>query len=110
MRTLDLKAAAAFLHMSPATLRQRAKTGMIPGAKPGKRWVFIESDLVAYLQTLYSGTVQAPLSDCDEGNTLCHSTNAAIPGGFASQRPMASEYAALLGLKTSNSRRNTTTS
>jgi hypothetical protein len=110
MRTLDLKEAATFLRMNPATLRHKAKTGVIPGAKPGKCWVFIEADLVSYLQNLYAGSQQAPLSGCDKENAPCHSKNAAIPGGSVLQRPMASEYAALLGLKINKPHRNTTTS
>ncbi len=62
--TLDLIEAAQFLRMSPAVLRQKAKRGIIPGAKPGKRWVFLERELAAYLRSLYSVSGQAPLSDC----------------------------------------------
>ena len=46
MNTLDLAGAAAFLHMHPGELHSRAKRGLIPGAKAGRRWVFLESDLV----------------------------------------------------------------
>jgi hypothetical protein len=35
--TLDLAEAARFLKMNQESLRQRAKAGEIPGAKPGKR-------------------------------------------------------------------------
>lgn len=41
MNTLDLKQAAAFLHMHPEELRSRAKRGLIPGAKIGRKWVFL---------------------------------------------------------------------
>ena len=41
MKTLDLKQAAAFLHMHPEELRSRAKRGLIPGAKVGRKWVFL---------------------------------------------------------------------
>ena len=59
MRTLDLKGAAAFLHLSCEALRQRARQGVIPGAKAGKRWVFIEDDLAEYLRSLYAIPRQA---------------------------------------------------
>ena len=36
MNTLDLKAAAAFLHIHPVTLQEKARAGEIPGAKIGK--------------------------------------------------------------------------
>jgi hypothetical protein len=41
MKTLNLREAAAFLHMHPEEVRMRAKHGIIPGAKVGRRWVFI---------------------------------------------------------------------
>ena len=44
-RTLDLQEAANFLHMHPDTMQRRAKAGLIPGAKPGRGWVFLEEDL-----------------------------------------------------------------
>ena len=44
MHTLDLKQAAEFLKMHPVTLQCKAKAGEIPGAKPGKSWVFIDED------------------------------------------------------------------
>jgi len=34
-RTLDLNEAAEFLRMSPAVLRQKARAGIVKGAKPG---------------------------------------------------------------------------
>jgi hypothetical protein len=39
-KTLNLLEAAAFLHMHPEEVRTRAKSSLIPGAKPGNRWVF----------------------------------------------------------------------
>ena len=100
MRTLDLNEAAAFLHMSAAVLRQKAKLGHVRAAKPGKRWVFLELDLVDYLRSLYPGPGQVPLSGCDQEKSLCHSVNAATSGGYVSRHPMVSEYSALLGLPT----------
>ena len=80
-QTCSLQEAAEFLHMSPAVLRQKACRGLIPGAKPGKCWVFLQSDLVTYLRSLYPHREQAPLSDKQE-TYPCHSLNAAKPGGF----------------------------
>ena len=108
MRTLDLNEAAAFLRMSPAVLRQKAKAGLIQGAKPGKRWVFLEADLADYLRSLYAGSWQAPRSGCDK-EASCHSTNAVVPGGSVLPPPTASRYADLLGLPSARKRRSTTT-
>lgn len=54
MNTLDLKQAAAFLKMHPEEVRRRARLGLVPGAKPGKSWVFIEEDLAAWLRGQYA--------------------------------------------------------
>ena len=54
MQTLDLKQAAQFLRLHPEELRQRAKRGLIPRAKVGRSWVFIEDDLVQYVRSLYA--------------------------------------------------------
>lgn len=53
MSTLNLKQAAAYLHMHPVTLLLKAQSGQIPAAKPAKCWVFILQDLQDYLRGLY---------------------------------------------------------
>jgi len=57
MKTLNLKEAAAFLQLHPVTLQRMAKRGDVPAAKLGKRWVFLEIDLVACLRAQYSSRV-----------------------------------------------------
>lgn len=51
MKTLNLQEAAAFLKMSPAVLRQKAKAGDVAGATPGKCWVFLEDDHAECIRT-----------------------------------------------------------
>ena len=63
--TLNLRAAAAFLNLHPSTLQARAKAGKIPGAKPGRAWVFLRSDLIAYLRGL-----QCPSTASETSTTL----------------------------------------
>ena len=109
MRTLDLQEAADFLRMSPAVLRLHARQGRVKAAKPGKRWVFLEDDLAAYLGQLYAGRRQAPLGGSNLEKSIWGYTNAEMSGGSISPRRTASEYAALLGLQTERSRSNTTT-
>ena len=109
MRTYDLDEAARFLRMSPAVLRLHARQGRLRAAKPGKRWVFLEDDLAAYLHRLYAAGRQAPLSGSNQEKSLWGYTNAERSGGSISPRQTASEYVALLGLKTERSRRSTTT-
>jgi len=55
MNTLDLQAAAAFLRIHPVTLQEKARTGEIPGAKIGKRWVFVDVDLVEHIRSHIRG-------------------------------------------------------
>ncbi len=53
MDTLDLRAAAAFLHIHPVTLQEKARTGEIPGAKIGRCWVFVDVDLIEHIRSQY---------------------------------------------------------
>jgi excisionase family DNA binding protein len=57
--SLNLAEAAAFLGIHGDTLRERAASGIIPGAKIGKEWRFLDVDLAKYLREQYA----------------CHSTN-----------------------------------
>ncbi len=109
MRTLDLQEAALFLRMSPAVLRLHARQGRLKGAKPGKRWVFLEDDLATYLRQLYARRWQAPLSGSDLEESKWESSNAVMSGGSTSPHHTASEYADLLGLPIGSSRRSTKT-
>lgn len=99
-RTLDLQEASLFLRISSETLRDKAKAGIIKGAKPGKCWVFLESDLVEYLRSLYPvSTGQVPSSGCEHKEvSLCHSTNAVKSGGYGSLVQVDGEYEDLLEL------------
>ncbi|WP_292917269.1 helix-turn-helix domain-containing protein [Nitrosomonas sp.] len=109
MKTLTLNEAAQFLKMHPEEVRRRAKRGIIPGAKSGKRWVFVEDDLVAYLRSLYATPRQA-LQVGHEEKQLCHSVNVVRRGGLISPHQAASELDALLQLKIKPKHRNSTTS
>jgi len=107
MKTLDLKQAAAFLKMHAEEVRRRARMGQMPGAKAGKRWVFIEDDLVAYLRSRYSSPRQALVGDRSD---QCQSTNAERCGGFVSPHRAASLLDGLLKQKTVKPLKNSTTS
>lgn len=50
LKTFDLTVAGAILCISPYSLRKMADAGIVPAAKIGKRWVFLEEDLAAYLR------------------------------------------------------------
>jgi excisionase family DNA binding protein len=42
--------AAEFLSLTPYTIREYAKKGIIPARKVGKSWRFIKADLLAWLR------------------------------------------------------------
>lgn len=50
MKTYDIDECAAFLNVGRTHALTLASNGEIPGAKIGREWVFLESDLVEYLQ------------------------------------------------------------
>lgn len=45
LRILNLVEAAALLRVHKSTLADRAKSGLVPAAKVGRAWTFIEQDL-----------------------------------------------------------------
>jgi hypothetical protein len=107
MGTMNLEEAAQFLHMSPSALRQKAKQGVVPGCKPGKRWVFLKSDLVAFLRAGQTRVRHA--SNLESRIDACHSIDEEALGGFGSRLPMESEYASRLGLAIEKPHRKCTT-
>jgi excisionase family DNA binding protein len=109
MRTLTLREAAQLLNLHPVTVQERARAGEIPGAKPGKSWVFIEEDLVSYLRSLYPANRQALQGDGKE-NDACHSTSVkAHRTGGSGSSTTESEYRKVLGLATDSKPRSITT-
>jgi excisionase family DNA binding protein len=104
MKTLDLSGAANLLKLHPQTILQKARSGDIPAAKPGKCWVFIENDLVDWLRSKY----HSPQQDVGQGGTKVCSLKekTANTGGIALQHQTAQQYASLLKLTTREKRRN----
>ena len=100
MKTLDLQEAATFLWMNPETLRQKTKAGIIPGAKPGKSWVYVEEDLIDFIRSQYTVPAEQAVRVTRKEVLPCHSTDVIKPGGSASRHQTVSEYREALGLKT----------
>jgi excisionase family DNA binding protein len=100
VKTLALAEAAAFLKVHPEELRRKAKAGIIPGAKVGRAWVFIEEDIADYLRSLYAQPRQALRVTWRKEVTECHSTNAERYGGSISPHQAASALDALLAQAT----------
>jgi hypothetical protein len=100
MNTMDLNEAAAFLRMNPEVLRQKAQAGEVPGAKPGKRWVFLEEDLVQYIRSQYAPDWRATRVADDQEETSCHFSAETKLGGSTSVHQAEQELDDLLGRRT----------
>lgn len=50
MKTLDITEAAEMLKVHENTVMELVGSGIIPGAKIGRAWVFIDDDLFAYVR------------------------------------------------------------
>ena len=109
MKTLNLHEAAVLLHMHAESLRQKTRQGLIPGAKIGKRWVFLEEDLIDYLRSQYPSQRQAArVTDTEVKSDLSLVGRKTISRRCDSELATDAEYAKLLGLPTSPKRRRTT--
>lgn len=73
MRTLTLQEAAFLLKLHPVTVAERAADGRIPAAKIGRRWVFVEDDLISFVRAHYS---RRALQGDSLENSKCPSTGA----------------------------------
>ena len=98
--TLNLKEAAAFLKIHHVTLCVKAGAGEIPGARIGKRWVFVKVDLLEHIRAQYR--VQAMEGDQPMEKSSCHFSNGKIHqiGGSKSRLPADDAYSKVLGLLT----------
>ena len=105
VRTLTLAEAASFLQISKEELRRRAKKGRVKAAKPGKRWAFLEDDLVAYFRSLYPEN-QAGISENDEATC---STDAGKRGGLTLPHQAAREFDAVLAQRIKPRHKNSMT-
>ncbi|WP_081470802.1 helix-turn-helix domain-containing protein [Methylomonas methanica] len=103
MPTLNLTKAAELLKMHPVTLQGKAKSGQIPGAKPGKCWVFVEEDLIDYIRSQYTAFGKM---DVGQGETRpCSLKENVVSFGITNSQSMAKQYSALLELKTKQKRK-----
>jgi excisionase family DNA binding protein len=111
MTTLNAQEAAAFLRVHYNTITIWAKQGKIPGRKVGNQWRFIREHLADWISGNYTEQ-QAPKERVELriiGGTKCQSTKEVPRGGSILERQTASTYNSLLGLKTDNKRKNSTT-
>lgn len=96
--SMNIEEAAAFLGLHPLTLGERARAGIIPGAKIGKEWRFFDVDLLEYARGRYN-----------KGEP-CHSTDApTAQNGGSAYSSAADELDALLATPTNQQRYDGTT-
>lgn len=101
--TLTLAEAARLAKMHPSTLKAKARSGEAPGYKPGRAWVFFDSEFRQWIRG------QHPRDD-RRGASIDVAVNRACSNGAArrasgqrgSSRRVAARYAAALGLRTSD--------
>ncbi len=60
LKSYSTKEAAAFLRLTPKSVCSRAASGALVGYKPGRAWVFLEEDLLAYLKSTQPYIPQLP--------------------------------------------------
>lgn len=94
--------ASEMLGIHPMTLKMKARSGEIPAGRSGRKWVFLDVDLVDYIRAQYKVV--------NKESEPCHSTSAKIhPIGGSKSSKTEDHYLAALGLTTGRKRRNTTT-
>lgn len=48
--TMEISDVAIFLKAEPETVAQLARNGALPGAKVGKKWIFLKEDVLSFLK------------------------------------------------------------
>jgi excisionase family DNA binding protein len=95
-QVLTVEQAAELLHLHPVSVQRKARRGEIPAAKLGKRWIFLEIDLMACIRAQYPSRV---MQGEHEEITICRSTNAKILPSIGSSYPTTEKsYREALGL------------
>jgi excisionase family DNA binding protein len=105
--TLDVVPAAKLLGIHPETLKKQAASGEVPGAKCGRKWVFIEADLLSHIRAKYAPKVTLPCLQRSKGST---SANPAASGTSTSITLGIGYVAQLDNLITRRPKRSATTS
>ncbi|TDJ68891.1 MAG: DNA-binding protein [Proteobacteria bacterium] len=99
IRTLTLREAAKLLKCHPETIRQKLKSGEIPAAKVGRRWVIMESDIENYLRGLHNSQRRVVQTSRSKEKAPCLYTNVMAIGTSASTQEVANELDMLLAPK-----------
>lgn len=70
MITLTLAEAADLLKLSGDALLRKARAGTVPGARIGRRWVFIRDDLLALIREQHKARVLTALGDGNRSQAI----------------------------------------
>ena len=70
MKTYDINEVADFLKVDRTTALQLAADGVLPGAKVGRAWVFLEDELVNYLRDVTRAQTQGRRAQIEACNAL----------------------------------------
>ena len=108
-RILTLRQAAAFLALHPNTVRSLVRAGQLPGAKTGRNWRFIATDLVTWIRTRYPERARVQLS-ADDKEAKWHSIDVQAHIMSNSQHRTERQLDILLERPTAKRPRNITTS
>ncbi|WP_133130257.1 helix-turn-helix domain-containing protein [Legionella yabuuchiae] len=97
-KTLNIIEAAKFLGAHKETVRRMVASGVLPGVKIGRAWVFIEQDLITYVRSLYRNNRSLEINNKSRSSTQWQSPKEITSGGSTSHT-MEEEYVKVLGLK-----------
>ena len=64
--TMNTSEAAAYLRLHPRTLERKARQGLVPAAKTGRKWLFRKADLDKWADHLAAQQAEAEDREWDE--------------------------------------------
>jgi excisionase family DNA binding protein len=70
MKTYDINEVADFLKVDRTTALQLAAEGVLPGAKVGRAWVFLEDEVVNYLRDVTRSQTQVRRAQIEASRAL----------------------------------------
>ena len=88
MKTYDINEAADFLKIDRSTALDLAHVGVLPGAKVGRAWVFMEDELVAYLRDVTRKQTQARRSQAEADQVINRAQQEPKPRRRSRRRPL----------------------
>jgi excisionase family DNA binding protein len=66
--TLTTEEAAAYLRLHPRTVEKKARKGVLPAAKTGRKWLFRRTDLDAWADRLAEAVAEREEQEWEKNN------------------------------------------